>query len=589
MIGNDRKKEMRDMIKEQIKQNGAGRRERKQAAVGSAINREIGDCIFVVDLRSDAPGGGPGSEKVKSDGMSHHTNKSVVPIAARLSATGNLNSHVPSTQFWDGINGEILGFKQQAELSHPSPRLSDIGDSTVNSQTSSIFFSQQLDYETDFIMKYLDYVFPTLFPFYQPAIFETGRSWLLSLLRNSQASFHSALSITSYFFTIAITDAYGDAYADCNRDLWARLEDQINKCFEIVHADMLGLHLRDKMAPALDKVHGIESIIQVLMFEVVIGKSADWNLHLTPAIALFEEVMSSPKSHSSKLVSVLHSIGQPTWHKAEFGHYIWNPDQAGFRFFAALLMFIDVIASTALRQPPRLAPYHSELLSEHDNGAPILGFTYLRLSSVVGCQNSAILAIGQIAALDSWKHSAVRADSLSMTELAERALPIFTVLKSTLDALDSDSTRDHAHVPLSFPFQSYVDRSHASAPTITTTRIWTLAARIYLTVVAVGWQPFHSDIHSDVAHVLKLLSTVPSIHLRVLAWPLCVAGCLASIDQQQSFRDVFASKTKLELLGSLNEARQVMEKVWKIGPTMDPDTWDLVACLSIMEKPVLLI
>jgi hypothetical protein len=587
MMADDEKRKMADMIKRQIKLNGTGRRERKQALIASLINDENGDHIFVVDMKSGTPGERSGPEPVTHERLFGRTDKSADSRAARTISTRTLDGHVPCTQFSDAIHEEVLGFHHQ--LIHSSPEFRDVADPSTNDPTCSIMFPQRLDYETDFIMKYLDYVFPFLFPFYQPAIFETGRSWLLSLLRNSRAAFHSALSLTSYFFTIAITDAYGDAYADCNSELWMRLEDQTNKCFEIVNSNMLDLQHRDNTATALEKVHAIESIIQVLMFEVVLGKSADWSLHLTPAIALFEEVMNNADSHGSRMVSALHNIGQPSWYKSDFGHFIWNPDQAGLRFFAALLIFIDIVASTALRQPPRLGSYHSDLLSEHDNGAPILGFTNLRLSTVVGCQNSPILSIGQIAALDAWKQSVLPANSLSMAELVERAAPIFRCLDSTLKALDSDSKHKGPQTSLPFPFQSHAIRSVASAPSITTTRIWTLAARIYLTVVVIGWRPFHSSIRSDVSHVLELLNSVPSNHFRVLAWPVCVAGCLASENQQQSFRDVFASKKKLELLGSLNEALQIMEKVWESSPSVDPDTWDLVSFLSILGKPVLLI
>jgi hypothetical protein len=395
--------------------------------------------------------------------------------------------------------------------------------------------------------------------------------------------------LTSYFFIIALTDAYGNAYADCTGELWSRLGNQIDKCFEIIHTNMLDLNLRDKTAKALEKVHVMESIIQILMFEVVIGRSADWNLHLTPALALLEEVFSGADAHNSKMISILLSIGVPAHYKAEYGHYMWNPDQAGFRFFAALLIFMDVIASTALGQPPRLTPYHSDFLAKQDNGAPIIGFTHLRLSTVVGCQNSVIVAIGQIATLYAWKQSMKRTRSLSMHELVERSTPISISINSTLDACNSNAELQRPQDPLNLCFQSYAVRSSASAPSATTTRIWALAAQIYLEVGISGWQPSNAEVRRAVSGILELLHTIPYNHLRTLAWPLCVAGCLASVDQEQGFRDVFAAKQRVELIGSLNEARRVMEKVWELRMTLDMEAWDLAACFSILEKPVLLV
>lgn len=592
MVRGDRQREMAEKIKYQIKQNAAGRRERNQASVWSAMNSENGKGTFVIKFESGILGSRSSSGGVESDGVSDHKSASPMDIGPPEQDASNSNGHTLDMQSSDHIHEEILGFKHQIQPSSFSPHLRtvlDALDHSMDDHICSTFFSQSSDYEIDFIMKYLDYIFPSLFPFYQPAIFETGRSWLLSLLRHSRIAFHSALSLTSYFFTIALTDAYGDAYADCTRELWSRLENQTDRCFEIIHTNMLDLNLRDKTATVFEKVHVMDSIIQILMFEVVVGRSADWNLHLTPALALFEEVISGADSHNSKMISILHSIGLPSWYKAEYGHYIWNPDQAGFRFFAALLIFIDIIASTALAQPPRLTPYHSDLLAKQDDGAPIMGFTHLRLSTVVGCQNSVIVAIGQIATLDAWKQSMKHTGSLSMLELVERSTPISTSLNSTLDAVDSNAALQRPQDPLNLPFQSYAVRSSASAPSTTTTRIWTLAAQVYLAVVVSGWQPSNAEVRGGVSRILELLHTVAYNHLRTLAWPLCVAGCLASVDQEQGFRNMFAAKKKIELIGSLNEARRVMEKVWESRVRVDTETWDLAACFSILEKPVLLV
>jgi hypothetical protein len=584
MVREDRRREMAESIKKQIKHNATGRRERKLASVESAVNSENGEGILVIELENDTirtRSGSRGIESAKSMnvGLFEHD-------------PNITNGHTRDVQSPNQVHEEILGFKHQTQSGNAVPQIKTVLDSldrSIDGHMGSTLYPEDSDYETDFIMKYLDYVFPSLFPFYQPAIFETGRSWMLSLLRRNKTAFHSALSLTSYFFTIALTDAYEDAYADCTSELWSRLENQTDKCFKIIHTNMLNLNFRNKTTTALEKVYMMESIIQVLMFEVVLGRSVDWNLHLTPALALFEEVVGEADSHDSKMISVLHSIGLPTWYKAEYGHYMWNPDQAGFRFFAALLIFVDIIASTALVQTPKLSRYHSEFLARQDDGAPILGFTHLRLSTMVGCQNSVMVAIGQIAALDAWKQKMKHTGSLSMLQLLERSAPISISLNTTLDALDSTAALQQPQDPLNLPFHSYAVRCNASAPSNLTTRIWTVAAQVYITVVISGWQPSNAKVWGGVSHILELLHTVPSNHLRTLAWPLCVAGCLASIDQEQGFRNMFAAKKKIELLGSLNEARRVMERVWESRGKLDAETWDLAACFSILEKPVLLI
>jgi hypothetical protein len=576
MMEDDKKREMMEKIKHEIKQNAAIRRERSQALSGLGRNSNRSKSHFVLHFESRDFGTQASCSTVTSGcpfgddtarAMEDQRNGDEDALGARPSSKENRSNRF---------------------LEKPGPAHNVIHPS-ANGYVSLDLFSHDLDYETDFIMKYLDYVFPFLFPFYRPAVFETGRSWLLSLLRNSRIAFHSALSLTSYFFTIALTDAYGDKYADCTKELWNRLEKQINLCFEIMRRNMLDLDLRDDTATTCEKVLTLESITQMLMFEVAIGKSADWSLHLRPALALLRQVMGGVDSLNHKLITVLHSIGRPMWYKSEYDNYVWNPDQAGFRFFAALLIFIDIIASTALRQCPELIAYHSDLLDERDDGAPVMGFAQIRLSAVVGCVNSVIVAIGQIAALDAWKQSMRCIGSLSTHELHERASSIHTFLNSTLEALEARVMLQQPEDHLYLPFQPYTIRSSTTGPSIMTTRIWAYAAHIYLAVVVSGSNSSEIDVRSSVSRILELVQTVPSNHFRTLAWPLCVAGCFASVDQEQGFRDVFTAKKDLELIGSLNEAQRVMEKVWNKRSMMEKEMWDLTACFSILGKPVLLI
>lgn len=52
------------------------------------------------------------------------------------------------------------------------------------------------------IMVYLDCVFPFLFPFYRPSLLETGRQWLLGSVTQKEVSFHTAASLSAYFFSL---------------------------------------------------------------------------------------------------------------------------------------------------------------------------------------------------------------------------------------------------------------------------------------------------------------------------------------------------------------------------------------------------
>lgn len=445
--------------------------------------------------------------------------------------------------------------------------------------------------ETDFIMKYLDFVFPALFPFHRPAVFETGRSWILLLLGKSKIAHHSILSLSCYIFTMALTDAEsGDEHGDCKQMRWKEVEQHTNKCFDSLKTDILALDLNSKGMPAtqLERVEILESVIQVLIFEITLGKSAPWNSHLPPAFALFEEVMACcgpPCEGQSKLASVLLEIEQPLWTKRMQSFHIWSPNQAGFRFCAGFLVFIDAIASTALQETPRLISYHPDILAQIDDGVPVVGCAEVRLSTIVGCRNSVIRSIAEISALNSWKRGRMVANSLSVVELVDRASGIANTLKNIILEIQSGPTTS------SLSSQNYwalFDASPSPPDSSKPTLIWAHAAQLYLTVIVSGWQLSNPEVRAGVAQIIGLLHTIPSHHLRALTWPLCVAGCLALESEEPSFLALFASQGKVSTAGALDDAQQIMEKIWQIRPTLNVTTWNLSSCFSILGSPILL-
>ncbi|OAL19311.1 hypothetical protein AYO22_09855 [Fonsecaea multimorphosa] len=451
------------------------------------------------------------------------------------------------------------------------------------------------DFDVDFLAKYLDYVFPLLFPFYRPRLHETGRSWVLALFRRSRLAYHSAMSLGTYFFIFTLIDAYPGQHSSCKSQLWEKVGKQIDTCFEMIQHDVHDLRLRGRHSPLIDRARVMESITQFLIFEAALGRSANWNLHLTPALALFEEMWLTTAGSESKLLAALDAIDVPL-QPLQFGlkpgsGYVWSPEQAGFRFFTGLLVFIDIVASTALEQPPRLLEYHSDLLDPHDLGEPEFGTVPLQLSAIMGCQNWVLLVISQISVLDAWKKEMKKAERLSMTELLDRENEISRALNDGMSNLDK-STSDAGKNPLlnSRPYLTG-GSSTSSRPSTTTTQIWAYAARVYLTVVVSGWHPSNAGIRSDVSRILELLRTIncPD-HLRTLAWPLCVAGCMSGAgEQEQEFRHLLATMDDLGLVGALAEVRKIMERVWESRNLLDSETWDIAACLRVLGVPALLV
>ncbi|KAJ9614100.1 hypothetical protein H2200_002236 [Cladophialophora chaetospira] len=579
---------MTERMKAQIKRRADTRRARQTAQLTTT---SIVDQDFILESgktsrprRSQTSNDVPGSfaSTVGTEGAIDNSSQSYRSTSIRRPPTLEAQRKSPTSPRNDERipwTASVLGFLDEYEEAHDYLPL----------------LSSGRDFEIDFLMKYLDYVFPLLFPFYQPSLHETGRSWIMTLLRRSRVAFHSAMSLTAYFFVFTLINSYPGQHDDCKGQLWEKIGSQTDMCFEMIQQDIRDLSLRGAQTTLLEKARVMESITQFLIFEVSLSHSANWSLHLTPALALLEEIWqsSTTKDSDSQMLAVLDGMGPVLWFGGPSGGYVWSPEQAGFRFFTGLLLFIDIIASTSLAQPPRLVEYHTHLLADQDSGEPDYMMVPIQFSSLIGCQNWVLLAISQITLLDTWKKDMKRAARLSMMELVDRASHISRILKdgiSRLDKLNSSPRKDN---PLQLPLRAYINTPLSISSRLSTapTRIWAHAAQIYLAVAVSGWQPSNAEIRSGVAQILELLRTVDcSTFLRTLAWPLCVAGCMSEAGiHEQEFRHLFAGTDELSMVGALGEARKIIEKVWESRETLDRETWDLAACFRILGTPALLV
>lgn len=203
--------------------------------------------------------------------------------------------------------------------------------------------SGNIERDMHFVMIYLDYVMPFLFPFYRPSLAESGRGWLLVLLMKNKALFHTALSLASYFFSVALEEQdrhyepnnddsnsnntnintntntnIGSSLGDidpaertaCQEANWGELQTQTELAIRQLQHDMRELNERGVAAtPLMEGVRCLESIIQLLQFESAIAAtdaSENWPVHLDAATALFRELVAH---HHADAATALNTIG----------------------------------------------------------------------------------------------------------------------------------------------------------------------------------------------------------------------------------------------------------------------------------------
>ncbi|KAM0511989.1 hypothetical protein ACHAPE_009345 [Trichoderma viride] len=399
-------------VKSQIKEHAGYRRERRHASAGvakftkTAQTRE--DLNFINLVPKDSP------------------------------SNGELKSHVDATK--GGTHQDAAADSSKRKTRDTAPGFS-LASKFVQpgSDPDMMFYGE--DYDMDFLMKYLDNVFPLIFPFYQTPLLGPGRGWIFSFLSQSKVAFNSVLGISSYFFTVALSEKYSaEEHRQCMAVVWSRLVRQADVCFDMLQQDIQELNNQGEQAKLLDKIRVMESIVQFLTFEVALGRSANWSNHLSPTIALFLDILRNhtDKTSSSILLDILNKINQRPLYAIGDGCYVWDNRQECFRFFTGLLLFIDVVASTSLERPPQLLEHHPQLLSDGDDGIYSKGEATIRLSNLVGCRNWTIRVIADISALDAWKKENMRMGVDCKAGLIERASHITRMLEDGSSRIDGD-------------------------------------------------------------------------------------------------------------------------------------------------------
>jgi hypothetical protein len=337
----------------------------------------------------------------------------------------------------------------------------------------------------------------------------------------------------------------------------------------------------------------LESIIQLLVFETAMARRADWNAHLTAALSLYTQILQRFGTDSDgrpNIGSVMSAMYKPSiFDNVDLVYPVWNSEQGAFRFFASVLVYADILSSTTLEIAPRLQQYHEYLVT---TGPVDSRDERMQMEKLMGCQGWVLVLIGEVAALAAWKRGAITAGSkVLQDESKARGESIAKRLDMTMTEIEWATQVSIELDPIAALRSYYGSESSAvlAEQHTAVTRIWALAARIYLSITTSGWQPENAIVRESVASALHLFSGLSSpAHIRTLAWPLCVAGCMATVDQEQDFRDVVWTMGPLQAFGTVGESLRIMETVWRMREHMKNENWGLADCIGILGSKILL-
>ncbi|KAF4963819.1 hypothetical protein FSARC_8179 [Fusarium sarcochroum] len=558
MDGGPKQKAMAEKIKAQVKKQASQRRDRKYMEMLEAGTRNV-------TLQTD------GNQRQQQ------------PHDAAMSAASDTDppsSHdfgsTPASSNTSGASPPDMPWHSHFSVPNEDPS-SSTGAST----------------EIHFIMIYLDYVFPHLFPFYRPPILAGGRGWVLDVLQSNKSVWHTAVSLTSYFFSIVMSNGAIE-HEECTNRMVHQLQSQLEMGLRELQREMSAVNHKVSCAGVRDRLLVLQAILQMLIFEVSTSNKDHWKMHLDAAITMFQQILPKPEQWGETL-EALYSY---RWPPPEMGvRRPFSTNQAALRFFTANVLYIDVMSSITLEQAPRLQKYQDIVMpgcKAHTAPEEVRISGSLFMEEYVGLHNWVVQIIGDISALDAWKKQQKKANSLSINELVQRGKVMEDAIRGGLSVFEVQSQLpgpylDPINSVVSNPVHPH-DINTKQAPALAVNnRIWLQAALTYLHVVVSGWQPSCSEIRCSVGRMTELLTALPSnTCLRTLVWPFCIAGCLSPPGDEDKYRAMVERMGPISVFGTVREALEVMEKVWSKRDQID-ESWDMAKCLQILGHEVLLI
>ncbi|KAJ9616965.1 hypothetical protein H2200_000685 [Cladophialophora chaetospira] len=477
-------------------------------------------------------------------------------------------------------------------LPHSDPSISE----ELNVTSAALNLPGLSDTDIYFTSLYLDTVFAFIFPWYEISGLSGGRSWLLSMLLDNKAIFHSAISLSSYFFTLVLAkDASHTRRMPCGQHLWNTLGRHMDLSLQMIKQDMEDLGNAGTQTDVFREARLVGGIVQLLIFESAMTRGSDWEMHLAAALDVFSKIFQTHgiQEGNLNLESVLLAISRPSiFDGLKLGFRVWNADQAAFQFFAAVLLFVDILSSTSLQKSPRLRHCYPQLIDDGDADCAQdrKGYHLLHMEQYIGCQGWVLLLIGEISALDAWKGGFESETYTAAETFKNRAMELELRLQRGISSLEgTQSAMKTGGAPGYLRPYDQQDTTNRGQERNIATSIWSHATGIYLALVTKGWHPENSAIRHHVQYVLAFLGQVSSqACLRNLVWPLCVAGCVASADQEEAFRAIGPALGPLQAFGTMSQALRIMECVWQRRDQLE-ESWTIADCVGTLGYKVLLV
>ncbi|KAI8412499.1 hypothetical protein FOFC_05756 [Fusarium oxysporum] len=390
----------------------------------------------------------------------------------------------------------------------------------VGSSTTNTIFR-----EAQYLVHYLDYIFPIQYAFYVDAPDQGGRGWLFFLLERSKKHpraqlFSSDIQVDAPLRNAALTlsafhqHTFSPYHTENQED--ELLQYHTKALQELRHV----VRHRDVGASADNIEEWLKFLaggMFLISFEVFQGGTNNWQAHFNALVSVIQNLASSDFDFDTS---------DPSSPDFDFQRGM-NTAQ---KFILSNLVWIDVLAPLATGTAPKL-PYHDWLIAGN-----------IDMSRVMGCSNCIMITIGDMMALDS---RAITMDNealqIAIDDLEKR---IYNGIDAALDDGSTQLTPTNRSV----------------------THLFATAALVHLYTLASEHNITSPDPHSAVSRVVEVLDNLPPhISLRATPWPLCVAGSMALPPNEHYFDDLLTKLMDHAEAGFTNcgTVYSVMQNAWK--------------------------
>lgn len=416
--------------------------------------------------------------------------------------------------------------------------------------------------DLEMIMNYLDNIFPLQYYFYQPSAAERGRGWLLSLLLRSKPLYYTALAFSSVQKIFASRD-----------DLV--MESRYLEELDYQHSlAMAGLAQQLEELPLLKgQEHlklGLEILgctIQLQSIEIFRGKKwwkgwkGDWEVHTNAAGTLLS-VVGNDLDQSASSGDSTTSDDSPESHTTSSSDPLsgFLGEIAGLDFFMTSFIWSDIMrcANVGLKPSMQDSFFYLNYLEEGR----------IHLDRLMGCRNWAMISIRETSGLEAWRNemlSGLKDPVLSGHSSGIDNL-IVPLLAQKSNEIEKRLQKGFSSIPCAMDGLTKHDRE-----TELVTNIFGLSAVLYLAIVVSGSYGRLPAVPEDVLMALSAMKALPRHLLMRVAWPYCVAGCLAEGSLREDFRQLLSETTaEGHPMGQLWNAMDLIEEFWKIRESVIP-------------------